>query len=103
MHIIAETTLKQAYTEQYPDAQSSIEGWIKFVRAQKWNSPADVMAKPIFSPSLVKNFVIFNISGNSYRLITYIDYEKKKVFIRDFLTHAEYDASKWRQDEWFNG
>lgn len=40
---------------------------------------------------------MFNISGNRYRLITYIDYEYKMVFIRSVLTHAEY-RSRMKQN-----
>lgn len=45
----------------------------------------------------VNNLVVFNISGNKYRLIAAIHFNRKKVFIREILTHAEYDKSKWRQ------
>ncbi|MFM6038446.1 MAG: type II toxin-antitoxin system HigB family toxin [Sphaerospermopsis kisseleviana] len=29
------------------------------------------------------------MGGNKYRLITCINYKKKAIYIRDFLTHAE--------------
>lgn len=45
--------------------------------------------------------VIFNIGGNNYRLITFVDYEYQIVFIRNVLTHAEYDKENWKNDEWF--
>ena len=41
------------------------------------------------------------ISGNNYRLITYIDYDYQLVFIRTVLTHAEYDKENWKNDDWF--
>jgi mRNA interferase HigB len=44
----------------------------------------------------------FNIGGNKYRLITYINYQEKLVFIRDILTHTEYDKENWKNDDWFN-
>lgn len=53
------------------------------------------------SADLVKNFTVFNIGGNNYRLITYIDYEAEIIFIRSVLTHAEYDKENWKNDEWF--
>jgi mRNA interferase HigB len=49
----------------------------------------------------VKNFTVFNIGGNKYRLIVYIDYECQIVFIRHILTHAEYDKDDWKNDEWY--
>ncbi|QLE56795.1 type II toxin-antitoxin system HigB family toxin [Nostoc sp. TCL26-01] len=102
MRIITKKRLNQA-SEQYPDAESSIRAWSKLVKAQDWNSFEDIKATSIFAPDRVKNFVIFDIGGNKYRLITYIDYKTKAIFIRGFLTHAEYDKDKWKNDEWFNG
>jgi mRNA interferase HigB len=49
----------------------------------------------------VGNFTVFNIGGNNYRLITLVDYEYQKVFIRHILTHAEYDKDDWKNDHWF--
>jgi mRNA interferase HigB len=48
----------------------------------------------------VGKLTIFNIAGNKYRLITFVDYRYQKVFIRDVLTHAEYDKEKWKRDPW---
>jgi mRNA interferase HigB len=101
MRIISETKLKQA-CEKYPDGESSIRAWIKLVKAQEWKSFTDVKATSIFAPDQVKNFVIFDIGGNKYRLITCINYKRKAIYIREFLTHAEYDKDKWKNDEWFD-
>ncbi len=35
--------------------------------------------------------VVFNISGNSYRLVVRVNYRAQVVDIRFFGTHAEYD------------
>ncbi|WYL93190.1 MAG: type II toxin-antitoxin system HigB family toxin [Gloeotrichia echinulata IR180] len=102
MRIITETRLKKA-CEKHPDAEPSIRVWKKLVKAQDWNSFTDVKASSVFAPDQVKNFVIFNIGGNKYRLITCINYQTKVIYIREFLTHAEYDKDKWKNDEWFDG
>ena len=39
---------------------------------------------------------IFNISGNAFRLITAIHYDTGKVFVLDFLSHANYDKEHWK-------
>jgi mRNA-degrading endonuclease HigB of HigAB toxin-antitoxin module len=49
----------------------------------------------------VGNLTVLNIKGNAYRLIVYIDYGYHKVFVRNFLTHAEYSTGKWKHDDWF--
>jgi mRNA interferase HigB len=101
MRIISEAKLKKAY-EKHSDAELSIRAWKKLVKAQDWNSFSDVKATSVFAPDQVKNFVIFDIGGNKYRLITCINYKMKAIYIREFLTHAEYDTDKWKNDEWFD-
>jgi mRNA interferase HigB len=39
---------------------------------------------------------VFDIGGNKYRLIAYIHYRAKIVFIKHILTHAEYDKGDWK-------
>ena len=39
----------------------------------------------------------FDIGGNKYRLIAAIHYNRKKVYIRHVLTHAEYDRDRWKE------
>ena len=40
---------------------------------------------------------VFNIKGNSYRLIARVNYQSQRVFILNILTHAEYDKEKWKK------
>ena len=47
---------------------------------------------------VVGNFTVFNIKDNDYRLIVGINYENQTVFYKYFLTHAEYDKQKWKND-----
>jgi len=41
-------------------------------------------------------FTVFNFDGNQYRLVFVIRYRWQVVYIRDILTHAEYDQGKRR-------
>lgn len=101
MRIISNKKLREFY-EKYPDAENSTRTWKKLVENENWHNFAEINDNFIFKPDKVKNFVIFNIRGNKYRLIVKINYQKKKVYIRHFLTHAEYDREKWKEDEWFD-
>jgi mRNA interferase HigB len=38
------------------------------------------------------NRVVFNIHGNSYRLVVKVEYQLGIVFVRFVGTHAEYDT-----------
>jgi hypothetical protein len=46
----------------------------------------------------VGGLTVFNIGGNKARLIAAIHYNRRKVYIRAVLTHAEYDAGKWKEN-----
>ncbi len=90
MRIIARKTLVD-YWERAPDAQSGLSAWFAEAKAASWSSPAAVKAK-FGNASIVKDGrVVFNIAGNKYRLVVWINYEFHTVYIRFVGTHQEYD------------
>jgi mRNA interferase HigB len=44
----------------------------------------------------VGRLTVFNIGGNTARLIAAIHYNRQKVYVRAILTHADYDEEKWK-------
>jgi len=66
----------------YPDARPSLSQWIKIVEQADWGTPNEL--KAVYSnASLVGNDrVVFNISGNKYRLVVLIIYRVRTVFVR---------------------
>ena len=61
-----------------------------------WGSPADVK-REILSASILKDGrVVFNLAGNKYRIVTWINYPYRVVYVRFIGTHAEYAASTRR-------
>jgi mRNA interferase HigB len=100
MHVISQTALEE-FWNVHSEAQAPLRVWYK--RVEKTNFTNLVELQQVFpSADLVGNFITFNIGGNKYRLIAYVDFEFQKVFIRHVLTHAEYDKEKWRRnDRWF--
>lgn len=99
MHIITASRLKEFYGK-YPEAESSLRSWNKLTKLAQWQNITEVRQTSTNSADQVMNLTIFNIKGNKYRLITYIDYQSKKVFIRNFMTHEEYDTDRWKNDPW---
>lgn len=49
----------------------------------------------------VGSFTVFNIKGNTDRLIVRIDYKNQTIYYKYFLTHAEYDKDRWKNDPYF--
>ncbi|MFW6358208.1 MAG: type II toxin-antitoxin system HigB family toxin [Chroococcales cyanobacterium] len=98
MHIISESRLKQFWTK-HANSKSALQAWYKIATQEKWRGIDDVR-KTFPSADPVGNLTVFNIGGNNYRLITFIDYNFNKIFIRACLTHAEYDKGNWKKESW---
>ena len=68
-----------------------INGYIATAMSCDWKDPNDIK-KTYANASILKDSrVVFNIKGNSYRLLTKFNFEKQWIFIRFIGTHAEYD------------
>jgi len=88
--IFAKSTLRE-YWEKVPETEQHLKTWYDTVKSVQWKTPSDVK-KSYANASILKNGrIVFNIKGNSYRLIVRINYEKQWVFIRFIGTHSEYD------------
>jgi mRNA interferase HigB len=99
MHLISIRNLR-TIAAQYPDSIQQIEDWYTTVKQSNWQSLGDI--RQIYRDTdAVGNFVVFNIKGNNYRLIVGIDYVDQTVYFKYFLTHAEYDKDKWKNDSYF--
>jgi mRNA interferase HigB len=87
--IITEKRLKQAMT-RHPNATPALSDWIIHVRAAQFANFHDL--RQVFgNADVAHGFTIFDIAGNSYRLIADVDYSMGRIYIKAFLTHAEYD------------
>jgi mRNA interferase HigB len=100
MRVISRRTLRE-FWEKHSTARNSLLLW--YDRINKSSVDNFAQLRQLFpSADVVNNFTIFNIGGNNYRLIAYIDYQAQIIFIRAVLTHAEYDKENWKNDNWFN-
>lgn len=90
MRIIARKTLKE-FWEREPGAKVPLEAWFAEGRNAKWSGPADVKASYGTASILKDGRVVFNIGGNKYRLVVWINYAFFTVYVRFVGTHREYD------------
>ena len=99
MHFITISKLRKD-SAQYPDVKNQIDYFCATFKKAKFDNLEDVR-KIYKDAEAVGNFTVFNIKGNDYRLIVGIDYESQTVYYKYFLTHAEYDKDKWKNDDYF--
>lgn len=90
MRVIARSTLRDFWTGR-PEAQEPALAWYRHVVSAKWRSPADVK-RDFGNASVLKDGrAVFNIGGNKYRIVAWINYPYRVVYIRFIGTHAQYD------------
>lgn len=88
--IFSKSTLRE-FWEKYPDCEQHLKTWYDTVINADWDSPNDIK-QTFASASILRNGrVVFNVKGNSYRLLVRINFEKKWLFIRFIGTHKQYD------------
>lgn len=88
--IFAKSTLT-AFWEQYPDSEQYLKTWYETAMNSNWKTPNDVKNTYANASILKDGRIVFNIKGNSYRLIGKFNFEKQWIFIRFIGTHSEYD------------
>jgi mRNA interferase HigB len=96
MHIISRKSLRE-FWKTHPDAELPLRHWEAVVRRANWRDWADLKVT-YGSVEKVEEYVLFNIGGNKYRLITIVRYPRGKVYIRRVLTHKEHDRGTWKDD-----
>ena len=80
VRIIARRTLQRAWT-RYRDAENPLKAWFKEVEAAEWTGPEDVRRLYRTASIVGDERVVFNIKGNTYRLVVAVNYAAKIVFI----------------------
>lgn len=93
MHIITRRKLLEA-VGKHGDLGEPLDVWYRVAKRAKWKNLMGV--RQVFpTADAVEEFTVFNIKGNAYRLITEINYQTGRIFLRHVLTHAEYSKGGW--------
>ena len=88
--IFAKSTLR-IFWENHPDSEQYLKTWFDTAMNSSWKSPNEVK-KTYANASILKDGrIVFNIKGNTYRLVVKLNFEKQWIFIRFIGTHEEYD------------
>ena len=81
----------------HADLEGQLDTWFRIAKKAKWSNLAEIR-QTFSSTHAVEGYTLFNIKGNEYRLITRINYRTGRIFIREVLTHAEYDdRGSWKK------
>jgi mRNA interferase HigB len=94
MRIIAKRRLMQM-AKSHGDCVDQVADWYRVASKNAWANLVEVRASFRHADS-VGDRTVFNIKGNDYRLIVCICYDTGIIYIKDLLTHAEYEKGAWK-------
>ena len=93
MRVISRKAIRE-FTRVHREAIEPLAHWYLVSRRASWSSLADVR-RDFRQADIVGKYTVFNIGGNRFRLIATIKYKWQVVYIRQILTHADYDKGAW--------
>jgi len=73
----------------HPDLENPMKAWLSTAKQAKWRHLVE-LRQTWRNTDFVEGETIFNVKGNSYRLVALVNYEAQTIIVRQVLTHAEY-------------
>ena len=95
MRVISKRPIRE-FCELHPESKPTMEEWFRKME-QLTVASFPELRKSFNSADYVDGYTLFNVGGNKYRVVTVIHYDKQRIYIRQVMTHAEYDRNHWRQ------
>ena len=85
-----------AFSATHHDASGPLRAWRKAMESTDCSSFAEL--REVFrSVDKVGELHVFNIAGNKYRLIAFLHFDRQLCYIKQVLTHTEYDKGAWKK------
>lgn len=72
-----------------------LQVWLEAATAANWMCLDDVRKTFSATDMVGKHLAIFNIRGGNYRLIVRMEFAGQRIYIKEFLTHREYNRKAW--------
>ena len=96
MHIITRKRLLE-FGKEHPDTQSTLDHWYRIAKHNDIASFSE-LRRSFLGADQVGRLVVFNIGSHKVRLIAYVVFRKRRIYIRQILTHKEYVKGKWKDE-----
>jgi mRNA interferase HigB len=90
LRVIAKKTLRE-FWERHNDCEQQLKTWFQEASKAKWENHNEIKTEYPGASIIGNDRIVFNIKGNSYRLIVKINFDYQMIWIRYIGTHSEYD------------
>jgi mRNA interferase HigB len=92
MRVISRRTLRE-FWERHPGAKTPLLAWFRLMQGGAY-AGFHAIRRAFGAADYVAPHTVFDVGGNKYRVIVVIHYNRRRAYVRDVLTHADYD--RWR-------
>lgn len=73
-----------------------VAAWLTIARDANWKS-LNELRQTWRNTDCAKGQTIFNVKGNKYRLIAFVNYSSQTIIVKHLITHAEYSEREWNK------
>ena len=84
------------FGKEHADSVPSLSNWLAITRKAIWRNFTE-LRKDFGSADQVGRRTVFNIGGNKYRLVAYVQFPRQIVYVKAVLTHTQYDKGDWKK------
>ena len=80
-----------AFVDRHANARGPVKRWVKAVQAAEWKHHADLKRDFPSADYVGNSRYVFNLKGNSYRLVVIVTFFAGRLTVRFIGTHPEYN------------
>ena len=90
MRVVSKAAINR-FCEKNFLASQALNAWFKTAEKAEWATFADVKTQFPSCDFISPDRLVFNVKGNTYRVVTVVDFKYHGLLIRFIGSHAEYD------------
>jgi mRNA interferase HigB len=92
VRVISKRPLRE-FGSRHPKSITSHEAWYR--KARRLNASDFAQLRQTFrSADYVDGVTIFDVAGYHYRIAAVVHYNTQRIYVRQVMTHAEYDRQQ---------
>jgi len=95
VNVIGKSGLRRL-TAKHPGVESEALDWYRVAASASWTRFAGVRGD-FPSADMIGQVLVFNLAHNRYRLIATVFFATREIYVKDLLTHKEYDRKEWKK------
>ncbi len=81
-------------TKKHPEATPALFLWYKVAKKADWHGLHEVR-QDYPSADQVGDILIFDITGHNFWLMTRVNYNVQRIYVKALMNHREYDCKEW--------